>query len=261
VHDEGDGILEAMEEAFAVGRAAGLPVILSHHKVMGRRNFGRSQETLALLDRVSRDQPVGIDTYPYAAGATELRMDMVDVSERVLITFSRAVPEAAGRDLADLAREWGVPAAEAIRRLQPAGAVYLHMDEEDVRRILAWPGTSIGSDSIPAEVHPHPRQWGAFPRLLGHYARALRLFPMEEAVRCMTSLPAERFGLRDRGVVRDSAAADLVVLDTARVADRATFETPVAPAAGIELVLVNGVGVWRCGAPTGARPGRALRRG
>ena len=135
------------------------------------------------------------------------------------------------------------------------------MDEEDVRRILAWPGTTIGSDSIPTEEHPHPRLWGAFPRLLGRYARELGLFPMEEAVRRMTSLPAGRFGLRDRGVVREGAYADLVVLDEARVADRSTFEAPVAPAAGIEFVLVNGVAVWRQGVPTGARPGRALRRG
>jgi N-acyl-D-amino-acid deacylase len=261
VRDEGDGVLEAMAEALAVGRAAGVPVILSHHKVMGRPNFGRSRATLALLDEASRSQTVGVDTYPYAAGATELRMDMVDVSDRVLITFSRAVPGAAGRDLADLAREWGAPAADAVRRLQPAGAVYFHMDEEDVRRILAWPGTSIGSDSIPAEDHPHPRLWGAFPRLLGRYARDLGLFSLEEAVRRVTSLPAERFGLRDRGVVREGAYADLVVLDEQRVADRSTFEAPVAPAAGIELVLVNGTAVWRRGAPTGARPGRALRRG
>ena len=261
VRDEGDGVLEAMAEAFAVGRAAGIPAILSHHKVMGRPNFGRSRETLALLDEVSRSQPVGLDTYPYAAGATELRMDMVEASDRVLITFSRAVPGAAGRDLADLAREWGAPVTGAVRRLQPAGAVYFHMDEEDVRRILAWPGTSIGSDSIPAEDHPHPRLWGAFPRLLGRYARDLGLLSVEEAVRRMTSLPAGRFGLRDRGVVREGAYADLVVLDEQRVADRSTFEAPVAPAAGIELVLVNGVAVWRQGVPTGARPGRALRRG
>jgi N-acyl-D-amino-acid deacylase len=260
LRDEGDGVLEAMNEAFAIGREAGVPLILSHHKVAGRPNYGRSRETLALLEQVSRRQPVGVDAYPYVAGATELRMEAVETSERVLITFSRAMPEATGRDLAALGREWGVPVAEAVRRLQPAGAVYFLMDEEDVRRILAWPGTMIGSDSIPAEAHPHPRLWGAFPRLLGRYARELGLFSMEEAVRRMTGLPAGRFGLRDRGVVREGAYADLVVLDEQTVADRSTFEAPVAPAAGIALVLVNGTAVWQGGAPTGARPGRALRR-
>jgi N-acyl-D-amino-acid deacylase len=134
------------------------------------------------------------------------------------------------------------------------------MDEEDVRRILAWPGTMIGSDDIPAEVHPHPRVWGTFPRVLGHYGRELGLFSLEEAVRRMTTLPAWRFGLRDRGVVREGAYADLVVLDEQGVADRSTYEDPIAPAAGIELVLVNGKAVWQQGAPTGLRPGRALRR-
>jgi N-acyl-D-amino-acid deacylase len=260
LRDEGEGVIEAMEEAFAIGRAAGTPVILSHHKVAGRPNYGRSRETLSLLNAVSTRQRVGIDAYPYTAGATELRMDAVETADRVLITFSRSVPEATGRDLVDLAREWGVPLAEAVRRLQPAGAVYFLMDEADVRRILTWPGTMIGSDSIPSEVHPHPRLWGAFPRVLGRYVRELGLFGLEEAVRRMTSLPAERFGLRDRGVVREDACADLVVLDERRVADRSTFEAPIAPAAGIELVLVNGVAVWQRGAPTGARPGRVLRR-
>jgi N-acyl-D-amino-acid deacylase len=260
VRDEGDHVIEAMNEAFAVAREAGAPLVLSHHKVAGRANYGRSRETLAHLEAASRSQPVGLDAYPYVAGATELRMEAVGASDKVLITFSRAVPEATGRELAALAREWDVPVAEAVRRLQPAGAVYFLMDEEDVRRILAWPGTMIGSDSIPAEVHPHPRLWGAFPRLLGRYARELGLFSMEEAVRRMTSLPAGRFGLRDRGVVRAGAYADLVVLDERCVADRSTYEAPIAPAAGIELVLVNGQAVWQQGVSTGARPGRALRR-
>jgi N-acyl-D-amino-acid deacylase len=260
LRDEGDTVLEAMAEAFDIGRAARIPVILSHHKAMGRSNYGRSQETLALLEDVSRAQPVGIDAYPYAAGATRLSIDMVEVAEKVLITFSAAMPEAAGQDLADFASELGVSVPEAVERLNPAGAVYFLMDEEDVRRILAWPGTMIGSDSIPAERHPHPRMWGTFPRVLGHYVRQVGLLTLQEAIRRMTTLPAWRFGLRDRGVVREGAYADLVVFDEQRVADRSTYGSPVAPASGIELVFVNGKAVWQQGGPTGARPGRALRR-
>jgi N-acyl-D-amino-acid deacylase len=260
LRDEGECVIEAMTEAFAIGRAAGIPVVISHHKVMGRSNHGRSRETLLLLDEISRSQPVGLDAYPYVAGATELSMKLVDAADRVLITFSRSMPEAAGQDLAVLARELGVSVAEAVRRLNPAGAVYFVMDDEDVRRILAWPGTMIGSDGIPAEVNPHPRLWGTFPRVLGRYARELGLFSLEEAVRRMTTLPAWRFGLRDRGSVCEGAYADLVVLDEERVLDRSTYEKPIAPAAGIELVLVNGKVVWQQGAPTGTRPGRALRR-
>jgi N-acyl-D-amino-acid deacylase len=111
-----------------------------------------------------------------------------------------------------------------------------------------------------AEAHPHPRLWGTFARVLGRYSRDLGLFPLEEAVRRMTSLPAGRFGLADRGALRPGAYADIVVFDPATVADRSTYEQPRQPAAGIALVLVNGRAVWQDGRPTGARPGRALRR-
>jgi N-acyl-D-amino-acid deacylase len=260
LRDESERVLEAMEEALDIAGDTGIPVIFSHHKVAGRANYGRSVETLALLESTSRHRPVGVDAYPYTAGATELSADRVAWADRVLITFSKAAPEAAGRELGDVARELGVSIAEAIRRLHPAGAIYFIMDETDVRRILAWPGVMIGSDSIPADAHPHPRVWGAFPRVLGRYSRDLGLLPLEEAVRRMTSLPAGRFGLADRGVLRPGAYADVVVFDPRTVNDRATYEAPQQPAAGIELVLVNGRAVWAEGQPTGARPGRALRR-
>jgi N-acyl-D-amino-acid deacylase len=260
LRDEAERIVEAMEEALGIARAAGLPIIFSHHKTAGRANYGRSAETLALLENAARDQPLGIDAYPYTAGATELSADRVAWADRVLVTFSKAMPEAAGRDLVEVAAALGVSIDEAIGRLHPAGAIYFLMDEADVRRILAWPGTMIGSDGIPAEAHPHPRLWGTFARVLGHYSRDLGLFPLEEAVRRMTSLPAERFRLADRGVLRPGAYADLVAFDPATVADRSTYEHPKQPAAGIALVLVNGRIVWGDGRPTGVRPGRALRR-
>ena len=134
------------------------------------------------------------------------------------------------------------------------------MDEGDVQRILRHPEAMIGSDGLPHDTHPHPRLWGSFPRVLGHYSRELALFPLEEAIRRMTGLTASRFGLRGRGVLAVGNQADLVVLDPRSIIDRASFDAPKKPAAGIETVLVNGRCVWRCGAPTGARPGRALRR-
>ena len=133
------------------------------------------------------------------------------------------------------------------------------MDEADVQRILAYPHTMIGSDGLPHDEHPHPRLWGTFPRVLGHYARDEGLFSLEEAVRKMTGLPASRFGLTDRGVLRAGAVADLVLFDPETVIDNATFDAPTAPAQGIELVIVAGRSVWRDGATTGARPGRAIR--
>ena len=147
-----------------------------------------------------------------------------------------------------------------MERLQPAGGIYFMMDEDDVQRILSYPYAMIGSDGLPNDEHPHPRLWGTFPRVLGHYCRELGLFSLEEAVRRMTGLPAERFGLRDRGLIRPGAYADLVIFDPDTVIDRATFESPIQASAGITLVMVNGRPVWRDGAETGNRSGRALRR-
>jgi N-acyl-D-amino-acid deacylase len=118
----------------------------------------------------------------------------------------------------------------------------------------------IGSDGLPHDTHPHPRLWGTFPRVLGRYCRDENLFALEEAVRRMTGLPAQRFGLANRGLLAVGAYADIVLFDPATVIDRATFEAPTTPAAGIDLVMVNGQVVWRDGASTGARPGRTLRR-
>ncbi|MGH7062085.1 MAG: amidohydrolase family protein, partial [Stellaceae bacterium] len=144
--------------------------------------------------------------------------------------------------------------------LQPAGAIYWMMDEADVRRVLQFEPTMIGSDGLPHDLHPHPRLWGTFPRVLGHYCREIGLFSLEQAVRKMTGLSATRFGLKARGVVAEGAYADLCVFDADSVIDRASFAEPTQPAAGIEHVFVNGRPVWSEGKPTGERPGRALRR-
>jgi N-acyl-D-amino-acid deacylase len=177
-----------------------------------------------------------------------------------MVTWSTSHPGSAGRMLDDIAAEWRCGAREAAERLLPAGAIYFQLDEGDVRAILAYEQTMIGSDGLPHDVHPHPRLWGTFPRVLGHYSRELGLFPLEEAVRRMTGLPARWFGFVDRGVVRPGAFADLVVFDPATVKDTGTFTDPARPAAGIDWVMVNGRIVWAAGSHSGARPGRVLRR-
>jgi N-acyl-D-amino-acid deacylase len=261
MRNENDRVMSALDETFAIGREAELPVVISHHKVIGRRNFGRSAETLPFIATRGGRQPVGFDVYPYIASSTVLSVDRFNASERIIVTWSKAMPEVSGRDLADIAREMGLSLEDAAAKLQPAGAIYFMMDEADVQRVLTAERAMIGSDGLPHDVFPHPRLWGTFPRVLGHYARDLKLFPLHTAVHKMTGLTAATFGLRDRGVLRVGAFADLVLFDPATVIDRATFEAPTRPAAGIELVLVNGRPVWRAGAPTGERPGRALRRG
>lgn len=259
MRDETVRVLESIEEAVATAGMARLPLVISHHKCAGPANWGRTRETLPRIEAAARRQPVNLDVYPYAAGSTNLRADLVTDEYRIMVTWSRAHPELRGRDLADIARDWGVGLAEAAERLQPAGAIYFQMDEEDVRRVLRSPLAVIGSDGLPHDDHPHPRLWGTFPRVLGHYARDLGLLPLAEAVRKMTGLAAEVFGLADRGRIAPGLAADLVAFDPARIIDRATYEAPRRPAEGIALVLVNGVPAWAEGGPTGRRAGRLLR--
>jgi N-acyl-D-amino-acid deacylase len=142
----------------------------------------------------------------------------------------------------------------------PAGAVYFHMAEEDVRRIVAYPHTMIGSDGIPRGARPHPRLWGTFPRVLGHYSRELQLMPLETAVHKMTGLAAQTFRLKDRGRIAEGAFADLVLFDPLQVIDRATYDDPEQRAAGIELVIINGSIILEQGRIGETRAGRVLRR-
>lgn len=260
IRDEYDGVLDAINEACDAGCAAHIPVVLSHHKCAGPANWGRSTETLALITERRRTQVVGLDAYPYVAGSTVLDPDYVDGVIRIMISWSQPHPELAGRDLADIAAEWAVDQKEAARRLHPAGAVYFQMREDDVRRILAYPHTMIGSDGLPHDEHPHPRLWGTFPRVLGHYCREQQLFALPEAIRRMTSLSADTFGLKQRGRIAPGYWADLVLFDPATVADRASFADPKQASAGIHCVLVNGQVALRDGQASAGRHGRVLRR-
>src|SRR5215471_12865953 len=260
MRDEGDHILKAMDETFEIGRRAGAEIIVSHHKCSGRSNFGRMKETLPKFSTAMKQQQIAFDVYPYIAGSTILRPDMLERADKVLITWSDKVPGMSGRDLAEIAKEMGCSMREAADRLQPAGAIYFMMDEKDVQAAMSHPGAMIGSDGISFDTHPHPRLWGTFPRVLGHYSRELKLFPLEDAVRRMTSYSAERFKLAGRGQVKSGFYADLCVFDPATVIDTATFEKPISPAKGIDTVWCNGAIVWRDGKPGGGRSGRVLRR-
>jgi N-acyl-D-amino-acid deacylase len=259
MRDESDDILAAMDETFAIGRRAGAPVVVSHHKCSSRQNFGRMRETLPKFDQAMKDWPIAFDVYPYVAGSTILHRGMLDRAEKVMVTWSQAMPSAGGRDLKDIAAELGCSIHEAADRLQPAGAIYWLMSEDDVQKALSHPQAMIGSDGLPLDQHPHPRLWGTFPRVLGHYSRELGLFPLEEAVRRMTSLSAKTFGLAKRGLVREGHYADICVFDPATVIDTATFEQPVKPAQGIVLTLCNGVVAWQGGHPALGGGGRVLR--
>jgi N-acyl-D-amino-acid deacylase len=254
-------ILDAMHEASDTAFAAGVPLIMSHHKCAGPANWGRTLQTLPLIDRLNERQEVAIDVYPYVAGSTVLREDLVDGVIDVLVSWSAPHPEATGRLLSAIAAEWGVTQREACLKLMPGGACYFQMHEDDVRRVLAHPRSMIGSDGLPHDRHPHPRLWGAFPRVLSHYCREQQLFTLEQAVHKMTGLTARHFRLADRGELRAGAFADVVVFDAARVRDVATYEQPLQRSEGIERVYVNGQLALTAGdAACRHRAGRVLAR-
>src|SRR5207244_3614168 len=160
--------------------------------------------------------------------------------------------EFSGMELTEIATKLGLSIPAAVEKLLPAGAIYFSMDERDVQRILRFEHTMIGSDGLPHDAAPHPRLWGTFPRVLGHYARGMGLFPLETAVYKMTGLTARTFGLKDRGVLKVGMAADIAIFDAGRIDEGASFAKPIQPAKGIETVIVNGAIVWREGKATGA---------
>lgn len=253
MRSEGDNILSSLEETFRIGRELNVPVVISHHKVAGQPNHGRSKETLALIEARMKSQPIALDCYPYCASSTILSASRAAVASKTLVTWSKTHPEVAGMDLKDIS----IP----LEQLLPAGAIYFSMDEGDVQRILSFEHTMVGSDGLPHDAAPHPRLWGTFPRVLGHYARGLGLFPLETAVYKMTGLTARNFGLKDRGVLRSGMAADITLFDAGEIDEAGTFAKPIQPAKGIDTVIVNGAVVWREGKSTGARPGKVLKRG
>ncbi len=260
MRDEGGEIIASIEEVVRIGDALGVTSVISHHKVAGVPNHGRSRETLAFIDAQRRTRPLCLDCYPYAASSTILSESRAAFASKVRVTWSIPHPEHSGRDLADVAAEMGVSRADAIAALLPAGAIYFAMHEDDVRRILAYGETMIGSDGLPHDAKAHPRLWGTFPRVLGHYSRDLNLFPLETAVHKMSGLTARNFGLADRGEIRVGAFADLTLFDAANVVDLADFDDSARPSRGIASVFVDGIEVWHQGAPTGARPGKVLSR-
>lgn len=310
LRDEGLKLLEGVAEAIRIGRDAPIPVVLTHHKVVGSPMWGASERTLAMVDSARAGGiDVMADQYPYTATYTGIS---VLIPSWALAggdsAFLRRIAEPAlrdsiaagivwniendrgggdigrvqlarvewdstleGRTLRDWADREGRPATpetgaelviEAVRR-GGASAIYHVLDEADVERIMRHPMTAIASDgrlSEPGEGHPHPRWYGTFPRVLGVYVRERGVLTLEEAIRKMTSLPADRLGLTDRGRLVEGSHADIVLFNPRTVIDRATFETPHAYPTGIPYVFVNGVAVVDEGEFIDARPGRLLRR-
>jgi N-acyl-D-amino-acid deacylase len=235
-------------------------LVISHLKCASPKVWGQARAALEKIEAACEHQSVAFDVYPYDASSTMLRADRLRGARKIVVSWSDPHPEKAGQDLADIAGCWCCSPEEAAGRLSPAGGIYYKMEERDVRTILAHPSAMIGSDGLPHDRHPHPRLWGTFPRVLGHYVRDLGLMTLESAVHRMTGLPARVFGLADRGLIAEGYAADITMFDAAAIIDRASFDEPLRPARGIERVIVNGVVIRESGVATGQRSGRILTR-
>ena len=272
MRNEGDGLLDAVEETLHIGREAGCPVHISHHKAAGARNWGRVRDSLERVDRANRTgADVTLDVYPYTAGSGPLieyvQLDRIpqEFAQVVRIASCPAFPEFEGRMVPDIARDQGLDPAEMIRKIvtAPQGertiCIQFILDEADVETNLRHPRMMVGSDGIPDLTGvPHPRLFGTMPRVLGVYVRERGILSLEEAVRRMTSLSCERFGLEDRGRIAEGYWADLVLFDPETVIDTATYDDPQREPEGISHVIVNGEIAYEHGRHTGAGAGRLL---
>lgn len=261
MRDERSGVVSAVAETLDIARRTGARVLISHHKCCGEAAVGLSRTTLEMIAAARREMAVDLDVYPYTASSTVLNPVFARDSSRVTISWSDPHPEAEGRDLGEIAAEWGIDEMAALERLKPGGAIYHQMDERDLRRILAFGPALVGSDGLPRDRRPHPRLWGTFPRVLGHYARDEGLFPLETAIAKMTGQTAAVLGLKDRGRLAPGCAADLVLFDPDTVADAATYDDPTRPSLGVDRVWVGGRLAFSGGETLNAGAGEVLTGG
>ena len=313
MRDEGLLVVDSVRDTIAIGELGGLPTQVTHHKTIGKANWGKSIETLRLIDEARlRGVDATLDQYPYTASNTTVQSGLIPqwaqeggrgamlarlkdtaTRQRVLGEIASAIengrgagdpanvvlascdfdPTLAGKSLAQVLRDRGRPAAfdqaaalvvEIVEKGSCVG-IYHAISEDDLVRIMKHPATMIASDASPGmpifgKDAPHPRAYGTFARVLGLYVREKHVLTLEEAIRKMTSFPAQRVGLEDRGVLRPGLKADVVVFNPATIIDKATFEKPHQYAEGVVAVIVNGRLTLSNGQMTGERAGRALRR-
>tara|TARA_Y100001001_G_scaffold18396_2_gene16007 strand:- start:584 stop:2167 length:1584 start_codon:yes stop_codon:yes gene_type:complete len=308
MREEAAQLIDSVNETIRIGEESGIPVQMTHHKVIGVENWGSSVESLRLVDQArERGIDITIDQYPYTASQTGINAlipqwaqegGRVRMLERIESPETRAAiknevvlkilydrgggdpknifisrntwdPSMTGKNLAELTVEAGMNptpenASEVVFEILKGGgatAVYHAINTDDVDRIMQHPVTAIGSDGpvgIFGEGTPHPRQYGTFARVLGHYVRERAVLTLEDAVRKMSSQTARRLGIHNRGLLTEGYYADIAIFDADEIIDKATFEEPHQYAIGIKFVLVNGQVVVEQGRHTGRRPGKII---
>lgn len=273
MRNEGDRLLEAVEESLQIARDSGVHLHISHHKAAGKGNWGKVNQSLQLVDEALRQgQPVTLDVYPYTAGSGRMieyfNLDRVseDLAEVVRIASCKAFRQYEGRMLVDIAAEENISLTDLVIKIltAPFGdrtlCIHFIIDEADVETNLAHADMMVGSDGIPdLRGKPHPRLFGTFPKVLGYYVRERGVLSLAEAVRRMTSLSAKTFGLSQRGEIKPGYWADLMLFRPQDIADQATYDEPKTEATGIDMVVVNGQIALEAGQHSGVGSGQMLR--
>jgi N-acyl-D-amino-acid deacylase len=309
IRNEGDHVVEAIDEALHIGREAKMPVEISHFKVTYKPNWGMSKKTIARIEQARLEGiDVTIDQYPYVASSTTLnsvvptwvfsggndsmvyrlnnpairkkiKQEMIaSLKKKKLKGYAYAVvanyqkdSTLNGKNISDINRIKGrkqtaMNEAETILEMIVNGRVqmiFFSMDEQDLKRILRYPFNMFASDAgiaAPGPTMPHPRGYGTNARVLGKYVREEKIITLEEAIRRMTSLPAQKFQLRDRGILQEGMAADIVIFDEKTVSDLSTYANPHSYSAGFHYVIVNGIPTLEQGSHNQTKSGRVLRR-
>jgi N-acyl-D-amino-acid deacylase len=306
MRSEGDRLIEAIEEVIEIGRQSAIPVLITHFKVMGKKNWGLSEKALTILDKARREGvEISIAQYPYTAASSMLnlvippwyhsggpdkliqllskdkesikkdireRRDWENISanhgwENIFVSSvaSGFNKKYEGKSVVEIAsmRNLSDPADAALDILAEedlaVGMISFCMDEKDVTRIMKHPTVSFITDGLLGGTKPHPRVYGAFPRILGRYVRNQDVLSLEEAVRKMTSLPAEKLRLKKKGLIAENYDADITIFNPDTIIDNATFDNPRQFSSGIGWVIVHGQVVVEDGKHTNARPGRTIR--
>lgn len=310
LREEGLGLLDGVKEAIQIGQEAQIPIILTHHKAIGKPMWGASKQTLAMVDSArALNIDVMMDQYPYTASSTSLsvliptwalaggqeafKQRVEDPATRkkiheeimfnieydrggadlAVVQFAnvRWKPDLNGKTLKDWAIEKGLDpnfsnGADLVIAGQLNGGaqcIFHAIGEDDVKRIMQHPLAMVASDgglAQPGQGHPHPRSYGTFPRVLGHYVRDENVIPLELALAKMTSLPAERLGFTDRGLIKEGMQADITIFNPQTVDEGGTFEDPHHYPTGIPYVIVNGKLTVEGGEMTGNTSGQVLRK-
>ncbi|MCH2380765.1 MAG: amidohydrolase family protein, partial [Nitrososphaerales archaeon] len=280
MRNEAGHLIRSIEETIRIGEEAGCSIEISHHKVSGQENWGKSVESLQAIEEArSRGLNVHSDQYPYNAGSTSLfavvqnnafNEKSIDggmgsqTGDKILIAGSAKDPSLVGKTLGDLCDEYDLPEQEAAEKLLNIDSgifvVTEGMVEDDVARILAHPTTMIGSDGVPLPGNPHPRLYGCFPRVLGKYSREEGVISMQDAIHKMTGKSAEKVNLNDRGFIKPGLNADIVIFDEDTIIDKATYEKPRVYPEGIIHVFIDGELAVKDGKQTDLRAGKVARR-